>query len=99
MLFRQTFNIQISITGKLMRMFLFKVDAVFTITGIGVALTPGIGDGKARVGDTIKLIRPDKTILETKIKAVAFESRRSIVVGSNIKKEDVPVGTEVWLIV
>ena len=78
-------------------MFLFKVENTYLITGIGLVLTPGFGDNKVYVGNNIKLIRPDQSIVETKIRSIAFEPEHSISVGTEIKKDDVPIGTEVWL--
>jgi hypothetical protein len=59
-------------------------------------LSPGIRDKRVKVGSSIRLIRPDRSIIETKIKGIPFKVD-DILVGSNIKKDDVPIGTEVWL--
>lgn len=80
-------------------MFLFKVEDSFMITGRGLVLTPGLGENKANLGDKIKIIRPDKTIIETSIKGVTlFSIKRYIYVGSSFTKEDVPINSDVWLI-
>ena len=78
-------------------MFLFKVDITFLIPEQGLVLTPGLGDKKAKIGDKIKLIRPDKSMVYSKICGITFNENRDILVGSNLSKEDVPIGTEVWL--
>jgi hypothetical protein len=79
-------------------MLLFVVEAAFAITGHGVILTPGIGKNDVRVGTPIRLLRPDGTILHSKICGIAlFNESHDILVGKEIRKEDVPVGTEVWV--
>jgi len=77
--------------------YLFTVEATFMITGRGLVLYPGFGDNPARTGSKIKLIRPDQSIIETQIKGVSFSGNHDILVEGKIKKEDVPIGTEVWL--
>lgn len=79
--------------------FLFKVEQTFLITGRGVILLPGLGDKvkHIRTGEKIKLIRPDKTTLETIITGITFEGKHDICVGKDISKDDIPIGTEVWL--
>jgi hypothetical protein len=78
-------------------MFLFTVNNTFIITGRGLLLTPGPGNKTAKIGSKIKLIRPDKSIIETRIKGIIFEGNHDILIGAGLKKEDVPIGTEVWL--
>ena len=77
-------------------MFLFKVENVFMITGWGLILVPGLGDKYVKAGSAIKLVRPDGSILRTKITGIIFESH-DISIGRDIEKKDVPIGTEVWL--
>jgi len=78
-------------------MFLFTVEDTFWITGRGVVLTPGFGDKPVRIGTVIRLIRPDRSTLLTTIRGVEFHIDQPILIGENLKKEDVPIGTEVWL--
>ncbi len=78
-------------------MFLFKVDERFMITGLGLILVPGLGDKKAKTGDPIKIIRPDQTIVETTIRGIGLNEFRDILVGKNLTKDDVPIGSEIWL--
>jgi hypothetical protein len=78
-------------------MLLFIVEQVFTITDRGVVLLPGLGENVVRIGTPIRLVRPDKSVLDTKIAGITFETR-DILVGPEVRKEDVPVGTEVWTI-
>ena len=79
-------------------MLLFKVENTYLLSGIGLALPPGLANNTARVGDGIRLVRPDGSILATTIKAIAWEPNHSIVVGDHVTKGNVPVGTEVWQI-
>jgi hypothetical protein len=53
-------------------MFLFKVDNTFLITGVGLILTPGFGDKNVELGSPVRLIRPDRSIVETKITCIVF---------------------------
>ena len=76
-------------------MLLFIVEDVFA-TSLGLILTPGVGKHPVRVGTPIRLVRPDGTILQTKICGIVFSERRDISIGKELCKEDVPVGTEVW---
>ena len=78
-------------------MFLFKVQDRFLITGRGLILVPGLGGKKATVGDSIKIVKPDQTIIETTIRGIGFNEFRDILVGNDLTKNDVPIGSEVWL--
>ena len=79
-------------------MFLFKVEDIFSITGCGLVLVPGLGTNQGRVnsGMPIKLRRPDQTELQTVIAGIVFQTR-DIALLPSITKEEVPIGTEVWL--
>lgn len=79
-------------------MFLFTVEATFSITGRGLILTPGLGDKEAAPGDLIRIVRPDQSVLETTIKAISFNRFRDILVGDGLTKADIPPGSEVWLL-
>jgi hypothetical protein len=74
-----------------------KVKERHLLTGLGMVLTPGIGKTIAKVSDKIRLVKPDKTIIDTAIQAIVFESQ-DILISGNYTNEDIPVGTEVWLI-
>lgn len=41
--------------------------------------------------------RPDGSTIITAIKGISFNLNRDILVDSNLTKEDVPIGSEVWL--
>ena len=77
-------------------MLLFVVEEVFA-TSVGLILTPGVGKHPVRAGTAIRLVRPDGSILHAKICGIVFSGRRDISVGEELTKEDVPIGTEVWL--
>lgn len=78
-------------------MFLFKVKDRFLITRRGLVLLPGLGDKIASVNDYIKILKPDGAIIETKILGISFNESRDILIGNYIKKEDVPIESDVWL--
>src|SRR5258706_13213259 len=78
-------------------MYLFTVEDTFWITGRGLVLTPGFGNKPIRVGTGIRLIRPDQSVLLTTIRGVTFQGEHPILIAEELKKEDVPIGTEVWL--
>lgn len=50
------------------------------------------------IGYKIKNKSPDNSVIETVIKGITFNSSRDILVGSELIKEDVPIGSEIWLI-
>lgn len=78
-------------------MYLFKIEDSFLVTGMGLILVPVAGDKAAKVGDAIKIVRPDQTIIVTTIKGIGWNNLHGILVGSNLTKEDVPIGSEIWL--
>ncbi|MBA4241488.1 MAG: hypothetical protein C0448_12240 [Sphingobacteriaceae bacterium] len=81
-------------------MLLFIVENKFAITDRGLILTPGLGDKVKLVetGSKIKLVRPDKTEIETKITGIGFEGNHDIIISSEITTEQIPIGTEVWTV-
>ena len=59
-------------------MLLFVVEDAFA-TSLGLILTPGVGTHPVRVGTPIRLVRPDGTILQTKIsRNLFFKNERLI---------------------
>lgn len=78
-------------------MFLFQVEERFMVTGRGLILLPGLCDKTASINDKIKIIRPDKSIVETMIKGISFSLNRDILIDDSLTKDDVPIGSEVWL--
>ena len=86
---------------------LFIVDGRFTVFGRGIALLPGVPKDAAgpcvAPGMSIELHRPDGTILATTIRTVEWwqtppSSCAPLHLSPEIEKDDVPVGTEVWLV-
>ena len=91
--------------------YLFTIESVWTITGRGLILGPGVGADEAmRIprGAKIELRRPDGTDLVTEIDAIEYppslrwlevpeNPRYGVIVRGEIKKSDVPIGTEVYL--
>ena len=67
------------------------------VTGRGLILFPGLGDKKANAGDSIKIVRPDQSTIETTIRGIGWNQFRDILVGKDLTKDDVPIGSEVWL--
>ena len=78
-------------------MLLFTVEDRFLITGLGIVLAPGLGKTMAKVNDKIRLIKPDKTTIDTTIQGIIFETK-GILIGAHLTKADIPIGTEVWLV-
>ncbi len=80
---------------------LFTVEDVFTIHHRGIILVPGIIPAvseRFRVGDALRLRRPDGSEVETRIDSIELTSGKAafpIVV--RLAKSEVPIGTEVWL--
>jgi hypothetical protein len=90
---------------------LFKVEDVFAISGRGCVIMPSIpadSDFKIRVKDQIKLRTPDGLVLDTQIAGIEFAhgtkqdgskiSRMAIILPRDIPKDDIPKGTEVWVL-
>lgn len=86
-----------SLNGKDIWMFLFKVKDRFLITGRGLILVPGLINKITTIGDCIKIVTPDQTIIETTIRGISFNEFRDILVGEDLTKEDVPIGSYVYL--
>lgn len=80
-------------------MHLTTVENSFMITGRGLVLVPGLGENARRVqaGARIKLVRPDGSVMHTTIQGDSFNDGHELLVGPEVVKADVPVGTEVWL--
>jgi hypothetical protein len=78
--------------------FLFKVEDRFVISDRGLVLLPGLKDKvkSIKTGTEIKLIRPDKSEIKTRITGITFEGTHDILIPLTITKNDIPIGTEVW---
>ena len=89
---------------------LFVVDAAFQISNRGCVLVPGLagepGGPVVRVGSQVRLVLPDGQAIETHIRGIEmlnYGLRRPekltvpILLAPNVPKEQVPVGTKVFL--
>ncbi len=83
---------------------LFIVEDTFLIRGRGLVLAPGIPHSdqtRIRVGDPLQLKRPNGSTFETAIAGIEFLTpnpmRVTPILLTNLCKDDVPVGTEVWI--
>ena len=89
--------------------FLCKVEASFLVPRrAGISILPGLpfkepGMPRVRVNDKIELRTPNGTVIDTYIAAIAHAKTTDgsvypIQLPADIKKEDVPPGTEmIWL--
>ena len=77
--------------------YLFAVESTFLVPDSGLVLASGLKVKPVKPGDHIRIILPDKSIIETKIKGVLFLEDWAILIEKSLKKEDVPIGSEVWL--
>lgn len=89
---------------------LFTVEDAFQITGRGCVLVPGPsaeeGSQPIRIGDRVCLRKPDGHSFDTVIAGVEMIGRRPrpkvitapILLPRDVTKDDVPIGTEVWLL-
>lgn len=88
-----------------MRKFLSTVADVFQISGHGCVVVPGIPrstDARVRVGDPVWLDRPDGSVVLTAVHGIEIGGPLNspgipIVLGSDLLKDDVPIGTRLLL--
>ena len=87
--------------------FLFRIEQVFEISGRGCVIVPALVEGadfKVRPQDEIQLRTPEGHMLNTRIGSVEFLKRQegmcrlAILLPPDVAKQDVPAGTDVWLI-
>jgi len=82
-------------------MFLYKVGKTFLVEDGRCILTPGYTEVKPaenlrfKIGNSIKLVFPDGSFIITEITGLNFRSPYDILINT---REDIPIGTEVWLI-
>ena len=87
-----------------MNTFVCRVDDVFQITGRGCVITPGVpksGDFRLKIGDPLLLKRPDGSEVRTTLGGIEMGGSPAypgipILLGSELTKDQVPIGTEVW---
>jgi hypothetical protein len=86
------------LNGNCMPQLIFKIADTFTIEGRGVCASPGEwGDGKADLGDSIELRRPDGSALRASIRELTYP-HRDILLPAGITRSDIPAGTEIWTV-
>ncbi len=81
-----------------------RVDDAFQISRRGCVVIPGIPKDAAfqiKVGDSLLLRRPDGSVLLTVFGGVEIVSPSNdrgspILLGAEVTKDQVPIGTEVW---
>lgn len=76
--------------------YLFTVEDIFLISDREIVVTSGPKNKLVRVGDRLQLIRRDKSTIETTMKGIQFHENWAVLLGNDLTKEDVPIGTEVW---
>lgn len=88
-----------------MKTFVYTVEDVFQITGRGCVVMAGLPDGElaVRPGAGVVLKRPDGSEITTTVRGtdpgVRGENGVSLaILLAEITKDDVPIGTEVWLV-
>ena len=91
--------------GAEMEYMLSKVEDVITIKGRGIIIMPGIpdyADESVKVLiDGLRLKCPDDSILETQVCGIEMGGNGQftpLLLGEEIDKGDIPVGTEVWVV-
>jgi hypothetical protein len=81
---------------------LFTVEETFTIHHRGTILVPGLLAERNecfRIGDPLRLVRPDGSELTVTIRGLDLFNRGpkgEIAVLVELQKSEVPLGTEVW---
>ena len=87
--------------------FISKVENVFEISGRGCVVVPGVpdafSDAELKIGDRIVLKRPNGSEIETTLRGFEMGSRHPsgcipILLGKELGKGMVPVGTELWTV-
>jgi hypothetical protein len=86
------------------RTLLMTVEDVFDL-GDRTVLTPGVASGGPifRNGQRVELVRPDGSRFESTVFCEVVSASkppefRPLAVGPGVTKDDVPIGTEVWLL-
>ncbi|HEY0015818.1 MAG TPA: hypothetical protein VGC13_05845 [Longimicrobium sp.] len=80
------------------------VEDVVQIAVRGCVILPGLprgSDFRVRVGDGLLLKRPDGSQVATTVRGIEIGGRgpgSAVLVGAELRKTDIPIGTEVWLI-
>ena len=86
-----------------MRQKLFVIEDIFQITGRGIIVTGELESNSPvfKIGSKIVLIRPNREKFDTEVAGFNFSKLANNLVGVLLKnivsKEEVPIGTEVFL--
>ena len=87
--------------------FISKVEDVFEISGRGCVVVPGVpGDFshvELKIGDRVVLKRPNGSEIETTLRGFEMGSRHPsccipILLGKELNKAMVPLGTDLWTV-
>jgi hypothetical protein len=93
--------------GVNMVTFISKVEDVFEISGRGCVVVPGVpvafSGAALKIGDRITLKRPNGSEIETILRGFEMGSRHPsrcipILLGKDVNKQIVPIGTELWTV-
>lgn len=75
----------------------------FAVRGVGLLVAPGVGDVSppVRIGDALRLVRPDGTELKVTLQRLDFLHAPNPVpnpflILPDLLPADVPPGTEIW---
>jgi len=79
-----------------MSVFLFQISDIYQTTSLGLVLIPGLINKTVPIGTPITIVRPDSSEIETIITSIFFDSSQAFTVEKTLKKEDVPIGSEIW---
>lgn len=86
--------------------FICVIDDVFQLTGRGCVITPGYTsdlprDLRVKIGDALRLKRPDGGEIDTVLRGIEMANLGDcmpLLLGANVTKSDIPIGTELWLV-
>jgi hypothetical protein len=87
--------------------FISKVEDVFDISGRGCVVVPGVPSAYSgvalKLGDKIILKRPDGSEIETILRGFEMGSRHPsrclpVLLGKELSKQMVPIGTQLWTV-
>lgn len=82
-----------------------RVEDVFHLTGRGCIVLPGVpksSDFRIKIGDPIVLKKPDGSEIHTVVRGIEMGGRVEcpgvpLLLSSEVTKEMIPVGTELWI--
>jgi hypothetical protein len=88
-----------------MERFLFKIEHVFELSGRGCVIVPRVKDSSidVRINQQIQLRTPDVRRLDSYVGGLEIlcgkdvHQHWAVLLPAEIRKQDIPAGTEVWL--